>query len=46
MSKLHIKKGDTVKVIAGESKGAQGVIKKVLAEKNRAIVEGKDKKNI
>ena len=46
MSKLHIKKGDTVKVIAGESKGAQGVIKKVLAEKNRAIVEGKDIKKI
>ncbi|OFY95134.1 MAG: 50S ribosomal protein L24 [Bacteroidetes bacterium RIFCSPLOWO2_12_FULL_31_6] len=46
MSKLHIKKGDTVKVIAGESKGAQGVIKKVLSEKNRALVEGKDIKKI
>jgi len=42
MAKLHIKKGDTVKVIAGESKGAQGVIRKVLAEKQRAIVEGSD----
>jgi large subunit ribosomal protein L24 len=40
MAKLHIKKGDTVQVMAGESKGAQGVIKKVYPEKSRAIVEG------
>jgi len=46
MAKLHIKKGDTVKVIAGESKGAQGVIRKVYPEKNRAIVEGSDIKQI
>lgn len=46
MAKLHIKKGDTVKVIAGESKGAQGVIRKVFAEKQRAIVEGADVKKI
>jgi len=42
MAKLHIKKGDTVQVMAGESKGAQGVVKKVYPEKNRAIVEGSD----
>ena len=42
MAKLHIKKGDTVQVMAGESKGAQGVVKKVYPEKSRAIVEGAD----
>ena len=40
MSKLHIKKGDTVKVIAGNSKGAEGKVIQVLIAKNRAIVEG------
>jgi large subunit ribosomal protein L24 len=38
--KLHVRKGDTVKVIAGNSKGKTGVVLSVLAEKNRAIVEG------
>lgn len=38
--KLHIKKGDTVIVNAGDSKGEQGKVLKVLVEKNRAIVEG------
>lgn len=46
MAKLHIKKGDTVRVIAGESKGAQGKVKKVYPEKMRAIVEGDDIKKI
>ncbi len=40
MSKLHIKKGDTVKIIAGNSKGSEGKVIKVLIAKNRAIVEG------
>ena len=40
MSKLHIKKGDTVYVNAGESKGKTGRGLKVLVEKQRAIVEG------
>ena len=40
MSKLHIKKGDTVYVNAGESKGQTGKVVKVLVEKQRAIVEG------
>ncbi|MBQ8227287.1 MAG: 50S ribosomal protein L24 [Bacteroidaceae bacterium] len=40
MSKLHIKKGDTVYVNAGEDKGKTGKVVKVLVEKNRAIVEG------
>ena len=38
--KLHIKSGDTVMVIAGNAKGKSGVVKKVLVEKQRAIVEG------
>lgn len=40
MSKLHIKKNDTVVVLAGEDKGKTGKVLKVLVEKNRAIVEG------
>ena len=38
--KRHIKSGDTVQVIAGNSKGKTGVVKKVLVEKQRAIIEG------
>jgi large subunit ribosomal protein L24 len=38
--KLHIKKGDTVYVNAGESKGKQGRVLEVLRKKDRAIVEG------
>ena len=40
MTKLKIKTGDTVKVIAGDHKGEEGKIVKVIIEKNRAIVEG------
>ena len=40
MSKLHIKKGDTVYVNAGEDKGKSGRVLKVLVEKQRALVEG------
>jgi len=39
-AKLKIRKGDLVKVIAGDSKGAQGKIVEVLIAKGRAIVEG------
>jgi large subunit ribosomal protein L24 len=35
-----IKKGDTVKVIAGTDKGAQGKVIKVLRDSDRVIVEG------
>jgi large subunit ribosomal protein L24 len=38
--KLHIKKGDTVMVITGESKGQKGRILEVDRNKDRAIVEG------
>lgn len=37
---LNMKKGDTVKVIAGKDRGAEGKIIKVLREENRVIVEG------
>ncbi len=40
MSKLHIKRGDTVYVNAGEDKGRTGKVLKVLVSKQRAIVEG------
>jgi large subunit ribosomal protein L24 len=38
--KLHIKKGDTVKSIAGNSKGQQGKVLSVDRKKMRALVEG------
>jgi large subunit ribosomal protein L24 len=38
--KYHIKTGDTVVVIAGNSKGQQGKVIEVLKEKDRAKVEG------
>jgi large subunit ribosomal protein L24 len=38
--KLHIKKGDTVFVNAGDDRGKSGKVLEVLTEKNRAIVEG------
>lgn len=40
MAKLHIKKGDTVYVNAGASKGKTGRVLSVLVEEQRAIVEG------
>ncbi len=38
--KLGIKKGDRVKVIAGNDKGKEGKVLEVQAKNNRAIVEG------
>jgi len=40
MAKLKIKTGDTVRVITGDHKGAEGEIKSVDFARNRAIVEG------
>ena len=40
MTKLHIKKGDTVIVNAGDDRGQKGRVLSVLRSKNRAIVEG------
>ncbi|TDY11690.1 50S ribosomal protein L24 [Meridianimaribacter flavus] len=40
MTKLKIKSGDTVQVIAGDHKGSEGKVLKVFIDKNKAIVEG------
>ena len=40
MSKLHIKKGDTVYVNSGEDRGKTGRVLAVQVKKQRAIVEG------
>lgn len=40
MSKLHIKKGDTVYVNTGNDKGKTGRVLAVEVKKERAIVEG------
>jgi large subunit ribosomal protein L24 len=37
---LNIKKGDTVKVVAGKDKGVEGKVIAVLRESERVIVEG------
>ena len=38
--KLHIKVGDTVKVLAGESNGQEGKVLSIDRKKKRATVEG------
>ena len=40
MAKLHIQKGDTVMVLAGNSKGQTGTVLRVLVKEQKAIVEG------
>ncbi len=40
MAGISIKKGDTVKVIAGKDKGAEGKVIAVLRDEDRVIVEG------
>ena len=40
MSKIHIKKGDNVYVLAGEDRGKTGRVLQVLPKAGRAIVEG------
>ena len=37
---MKIKRGDTVKVIAGDDKGATGVVIQVLPKEDRVIVQG------
>ncbi|WP_341228548.1 50S ribosomal protein L24 [uncultured Arcticibacterium sp.] len=38
--KRHVRTGDTVKVIAGNSKGKEGKVTEVIVAKDRIIVEG------
>ncbi|AZQ44992.1 50S ribosomal protein L24 [Nonlabens ponticola] len=40
MGKYKIKSGDTVRVIAGANKGAEGKVQKIITDKSKAIVEG------
>ena len=40
VKKYHIKKGDTVYVISGESRGQQGRVLDVITKDGKAIVEG------
>ena len=40
MSKLKLKKGDTVRVISGESRGQEGKIEVIDTKKMRATIEG------
>ena len=37
---MHIRKGDTVKILAGDDKGKQGNVLEVDHTKRRALVEG------
>ena len=38
--KFHVKKGDTVQVITGNHKGAQGKILQILPKKQQVLIEG------
>ncbi len=38
--KFKLKKGDTVRVISGESKGQEGKILEIITKKDRVLVEG------
>jgi large subunit ribosomal protein L24 len=38
--KCHIKKGDTVTVIAGDDKGKSGKVLQIVPQSGRALVEG------
>ena len=40
MAGIKIKRNDRVEVIAGKDKGKQGRVLRVLADKNRVLVEG------
>jgi large subunit ribosomal protein L24 len=39
MSKIHVKKGDNVKILAGDSKGKTGKVLEVETDTYKAIVE-------
>ncbi|NLV92198.1 MAG: 50S ribosomal protein L24 [Firmicutes bacterium] len=38
--KVHVRKGDTVKVIAGNERGKTGRVLRVIPSENRVVVEG------
>ncbi|MDU2065019.1 MAG: 50S ribosomal protein L24 [Sporomusaceae bacterium] len=41
--KLHVKKGDTVKVLSGKDKGKQGKVIEAQPKKGKIVVEGVSK---
>jgi len=40
MNKVKMKKGDTVKVLNGKDNGKSGVVERIFADDNKAIVKG------
>lgn len=40
MKKMHVKRGDNVKVISGKDKGKEGKVIVAIPEENKVIVEG------
>lgn len=40
LTKMNIKKGDTVLVITGKDKGKQGVVSRAMPQINKVVVEG------
>jgi large subunit ribosomal protein L24 len=38
--KMHIAKGDTVRVVRGDDAGKEGVVLRVLPKANRVVIEG------
>ncbi len=39
-NRFHVKKGDTVMVISGKDKGKTGVVKRVMRDRGKVVVEG------
>lgn len=39
-NKYHVKKGDTVMIIAGKDKGKTGTVKRVLRSQGRVLIDG------
>ena len=37
---MHVKKGDTVKVLTGKDKGKKGVVVRALPRERKVVVEG------
>ncbi|MBQ7793867.1 MAG: 50S ribosomal protein L24 [Clostridia bacterium] len=40
MKKMHVKRGDVVRVISGKDKGKEGKVVTAIPEKNKVVVEG------
>jgi large subunit ribosomal protein L24 len=40
LQKFKIKKGDTVQVVTGKDRGHRGVVKQVLREKKKVLIDG------